>query len=101
VRTVEGDLVVGTGVRQYGHLINGAVVDPTDGFIDRINPATGRLVARFAAGTADETSAAIAAARREFDTGTWPRLTGAQRARILQRWSVLLEQNADLLIRLR
>jgi acyl-CoA reductase-like NAD-dependent aldehyde dehydrogenase len=81
-------------------LIDGVDVEPVEGFIDRINPATGRLVARFAAGTKDETRAAIAAARREFDTGTWSRLTGVQRARILQRWSALIEQNAERLIRI-
>jgi len=100
VSTVGSDLAVGAEVRQYGHLIDGAVVDPTQGYIDRFNPATGELVARFAAGTEDETRAAIAVARREFNSGRWPRMAGAQRARIMHKWSGLLEQNAERLIRL-
>jgi betaine-aldehyde dehydrogenase len=98
MRTIESHSAVSTGVRQYGHLIDGAFVEPADGYIDRINPATGQRVARFAAGTVEETRAAIRAARQEFDRGSWPRLSGTQRSRILQRWAVLLEQNAERLI---
>jgi acyl-CoA reductase-like NAD-dependent aldehyde dehydrogenase len=38
---------------------------------------------------------AVAAARRAFDEGEWPRMTGAQRGRILNKFADLLEEHAD------
>jgi acyl-CoA reductase-like NAD-dependent aldehyde dehydrogenase len=38
---------------------------------------------------------AVTAARRAFDEGEWPRMTGAQRGRILNKFADLLEEHAD------
>ena len=66
-------------------LIDGAWVDAADGStLERRSPAHDTLVAVYArAGTADA-ERAIAAARRAFDTGPWPRMKGAERARVLR-----------------
>ncbi|HET7398252.1 MAG TPA: aldehyde dehydrogenase family protein [Intrasporangium sp.] len=84
------------GLRTYGAFIDGTDV-PTDSSSERRNPATGELVARFAAGDEAMTDRAIAAARREFDRGPWPRLSGADRAAALRRLAALLQRDAELL----
>lgn len=48
------------------------------------------------AGAAD-VDRAVAAARRAFDSGDWPRLPAARRAALLRRLARLIEDNADLL----
>lgn len=62
-----------------------------------VSPRNGQVLARVAdAGTA-EVDLAVAAARRAFDTGPWPRLAPAERGRLLLRLADLLEQRrADL-----
>ena len=50
-----------------------------------LNPATNEVLALAAAGGATEVDAAVAAARRAFDDGPWPRLKVQQRAEILRR----------------
>lgn len=86
--------------RRYGHLIDGVEVTPANGYITRCNPANGEIVAEFANGTAEEAEQAILAARAEFDHGTWPQLSGVERARILQRWSALVLEHRDHLARI-
>ncbi|MFE7422165.1 aldehyde dehydrogenase family protein [Rhodococcus sp. NPDC057529] len=93
-------MVVSESVRQHAHVIGGRDVQPEDGYISRVNPATGEVVAMYANGTVEETLSAIAAARNEFDSGTWPQLSGTQRSRILQRWSDLIEAHAETLVRI-
>jgi coniferyl-aldehyde dehydrogenase len=77
-----------TEVRSYKHFINGEWVDPLDGeTIPRNNPATGALVAEFASGTEEDSRRAIAAARRAFYKGPWPRMTGNERGRLLYKFA--------------
>ena len=58
-----------TQVRRYKHLIGGEWVDASSGeTIPRNNPATGEMVAEFAAGTLEDTRKAVEAARAAFDT---------------------------------
>ena len=66
-------------------LIDGAWQDASDGStLERRSPAHDKLVAVYAqAGTADAEKA-IAAARRAFDHGPWPRMKGAERAHVLR-----------------
>lgn len=72
-----------TGPRIYGHHINGVEVSSTGALIERVNPANGILVARFADGDRVDVEAAVVAAREAFDHGPWPSLTGAERSRHL------------------
>jgi acyl-CoA reductase-like NAD-dependent aldehyde dehydrogenase len=86
-------------VRTYGHLIDGAERAGAE-LIDRRSPGTGALVAQFAAGSADDAQAAIAAARRAFDAGPWPRLSGSERARVLLDWAAAIRERGEQLARI-
>jgi acyl-CoA reductase-like NAD-dependent aldehyde dehydrogenase len=72
-----------TIVRCYQHFIDGRWVPGTGDTIDRHSPATGSLVAQFAAGDADTTDRAIAAARQAFDHSGWAHTDGAARGQLL------------------
>ncbi|MGA0541795.1 aldehyde dehydrogenase family protein [Neotabrizicola sp. VNH66] len=76
------------------HLIGGEWVDSTDTF-DRASPAHGVLVSRSAKGTAEDTEAAIAAARAAFDSGVWSRASGKDRATVLLKVADLIEANVE------
>ena len=86
-------------IRQYGHFIGGRREAIRES-IDRYNPATGELVARFAAGTSEDALRAVAAARGEFDGGDWPRLGGHERGIVLNRWAELIAAQRDRLARI-
>lgn len=72
-----------TTVRRYQHFIDGGWEPGTGDTIDRHSPATGALVAQFAAGDADTANCAIAAARHAFDHSAWAHTAGAERGRLL------------------
>ncbi|TKI03397.1 NAD-dependent succinate-semialdehyde dehydrogenase [Martelella alba] len=58
-----------------------------------INPATGEILADVAQVSADQTSAAIAAAAEALVA--WRAQTGKQRAAVMQRWAALIEQHQE------
>ena len=59
--------------RSYRQFIGGRFVDGAGaGTIERRSPADGRLVARYAEGTADDADLAVEAARAAFEEGPWP-----------------------------
>ena len=65
--------------------------------LERISPAHGALVSRYPRGGAAEVDAALAAARRAFDHGPWPRATAAERSRVLHRAADLIAAKAELI----
>lgn len=66
-------------------LIDGQWREAADGStLDRRSPAHDTLVAVYAKAGVADAERAIAAARRAFDHGPWPRMKGAERARILR-----------------
>ncbi|MCK1820091.1 aldehyde dehydrogenase [Streptomyces sp. XM83C] len=79
------------------HLIDGGEEAGAGGTFTVVSPRDGQVLAEVAdAGTA-EVDTAVAAARRAFDHGPWPRLAPAERGRILVRLAALLEEHrADL-----
>ncbi|MDM4719462.1 aldehyde dehydrogenase family protein [Micromonospora sp. WMMA1363] len=56
-------------------------------------PADGSLVATVAEATRDDTVAAIGAARRAFDEGSWPNAPAGERGAVLRRVADLLERD--------
>ena len=65
--------------------INGAWVTPVaGGTLPVIDPATEAVVHHIPAATAPDAQAAVTAARAAFDLGPWPRMTGAERAKVLR-----------------
>jgi len=72
--------------RDYQNLIDGRWVDAADGRTsERMSPAHDVVVGRYPAGGAEDLDRAVAAARKAFDDGPWPRVPGAERARVLIR----------------
>jgi acyl-CoA reductase-like NAD-dependent aldehyde dehydrogenase len=65
--------------------IDGAWADAADGCVlERKSPAHDRVVGVYAKAGVADAERAIAAARRAFDHGPWPRMKGAERARVLR-----------------
>ena len=76
--------------------IDGAFVEPAlGGFIEVIDPATEECFARAAAATEADVDAAVAAARRAFDHGPWPRMPAAQRAAVLRKVAMFIRDDLE------
>ena len=63
--------------------------------IDVINPATGDLLATVERGEAEDVNRAVAAARRAFESGPWPKLNASDRSKILWKIGELIDKNRD------
>ena len=73
------------------HHIDGAEEPGGGAVFPVVSPRDGRVLADVADGGAAEVDAAVAAARRAFDSGPWPCLAPAERGRALLRFADLLE----------
>ncbi|WP_089104970.1 aldehyde dehydrogenase [Streptomyces hyaluromycini] len=60
-----------------------------------VSPRDGQLLTQVADAGQAEVDHAVAAARRAFDAGPWPRLAPAERGRILLRLAELLEEHRE------
>nr|AWO14302.1 aldehyde dehydrogenase 2B4 [Crocus sativus] len=77
-------------------LINGNFVDSASGkTFPTLDPRTGEVIAHVAEGDAEDVNRAVAAARKAFDEGPWPRMTAYERSRILLRAADLIEKHND------
>ena len=80
-------------------LINGQWRPASDGAtLDSVDPATGRAIGKFPAGTAADADEAVRAARRAFPA--WKKTTPYDRGRLLQKAATLIEKHADELAEL-
>lgn len=78
------------------HLIWDRFVPSADGArFDSHDPHDGALLAQVAAGGAEDAARAVAAARRAFDEGPWPRMSTAERRVLLHRFADLVEANGE------
>ncbi|MEW2573118.1 aldehyde dehydrogenase [Streptomyces sp. NPDC047070] len=75
------------------HLIDGADEPGGGSTFAVVSPRDGQVLAEVADGGEAEIDAAVAAARRAFDHGPWPRLAPADRGRVLIRLADLLEEH--------
>ena len=76
--------------------INGAFVDAASGkTFDRISPIDGRLLAKVAAGEAEDIDRAVKAARASFENGVWAGQAPRARKRILIKFADLIAKHAD------
>ena len=64
---------------------------------DVVNPATAEVIAKVPKGGREDASRAADAAREAFDHGPWPRMTPADRAKIVWRLADLVEADVDRL----
>lgn len=62
-----------------------------------INPATEEQIAEFTDGGAEAIDAAVALARRAFESGVWSAMPGSERAKVLWRIAELIEQHTEAL----
>lgn len=77
-------------------LINGNFVDSASGkTFPTLDPRTGEVIAHVAEGDAEDINRAVAAARKAFDEGPWPRMSAYERSRILNRFADLIEKHND------
>src|SRR5205823_5890345 len=65
-----------------------------------INPATEEPSATVARGDERDVDLAVAAARKAFDGGPWPRMTAAERGRLVWKLGDLITQHIDEMARL-
>jgi acyl-CoA reductase-like NAD-dependent aldehyde dehydrogenase len=82
-------------------IIDGAAVDAVSGrTFATINPATEQVITQVAEAGAEDIDRAVKAARKAFTSGPWPRMTAAQRQRVLWKLGDLILEHADELARL-
>jgi aldehyde dehydrogenase (NAD+) len=73
------------------------VAPATDATIEVISPHTEEVIARVAEAREPDIDRAVAAARRAFDEGPWPRTTPGERADVMARLLAALQARADVL----
>lgn len=64
------------------------------------NPATGEKLADVAKGGREDVDRAVAAARRAFDTGPWPRMDVKERSALVRQMGERIQANMDTLAQL-
>ncbi|SAK79203.1 aldehyde dehydrogenase [Caballeronia temeraria] len=88
------------------HLLSGFYIDgqwvrpSSDASVSVVAPSTEQAFATVPVAKAEDVDNAVGAARRAFDTGPWPRMSGPDRAAYLRRMSALLASRLPLLSRL-
>jgi aldehyde dehydrogenase (NAD+) len=85
-----------TRIKSYSKLfIGGQWADPSsDKRIEVVSPSTEEVLAYVPEAQAADVDAAVAAARRAFDDGPWPRMSPAERAAALRRLGAVLHARA-------
>src|ERR1700753_3959815 len=73
---------------EYRHAANGRT-------FDCLSPIDGKLLAKVADSGAAAVDAAVAAARRAFDSGVWSGLNPRARKAVLLRWAASIREHAD------
>jgi acyl-CoA reductase-like NAD-dependent aldehyde dehydrogenase len=76
--------------------IDGRYLDAASGAtFDSINPATGKLLARVAAGDEEDINRAVSSARAAFRKGSWADLAPAKRKKILLRFAEAILKHTE------
>ena len=81
----------------YRMLVGGRSVDAVSGkIIERESPGhQGAVVGAWPDASEEDVKAAIGAARDAFDSGPWPRMSGAERSRLMYRVSELILERRE------
>ena len=85
-----------TTARDFKMLIDGQWVEGGDAPIERVAPSHGVIVSRFQAGSKADAERAIAAARKAFDEGPWPRMTASERSILLKAADLIAVRAEEL-----
>jgi aldehyde dehydrogenase (NAD+) len=78
-----------------GRLLIGGEFRESDETWTHHHPATGEEIGSFAVASEKDVDAAVRAARKAFDEGTWPRSRAGERIKVLRRYGDLLREHAD------
>ncbi|MGW6441857.1 aldehyde dehydrogenase family protein [Lentzea sp. NPDC055074] len=78
-----------------GRLLIGGEFREADETWTHHHPATGEEIGSFAVASAKDVDAAVLAARKAFDEGTWPRSRAGERIKVLRRYGDLLREHSD------
>jgi aldehyde dehydrogenase (NAD+) len=84
-------------------LIGGEWTSASDGeSFDTVNPATGEVLTKVAAGTRQDVDRAVTAARKAFDdpAGAWTKMPASERSKLLWKLADAIEANIDELAEL-
>src|SRR6476659_3778103 len=83
-------------VKDQPLLIGGKWLDSVSGkTFPTINPATGETICQVAEGDKADIDRAVQAARKAFEEGPWPRMSAAERGRLLNKLADLVETNKE------
>jgi acyl-CoA reductase-like NAD-dependent aldehyde dehydrogenase len=88
-------------LQTWNLLVGGQDVPAAGGeTFETVSPTTNQPIAIVAKAGLEDVERAVAAARRAFDDGPWPRMTPLERSRILHRVATLLRERIDEIARL-
>jgi 5-carboxymethyl-2-hydroxymuconic-semialdehyde dehydrogenase len=94
--TTINSLSVAANLGLQEHYIDGRFRSSISGAtFETLNPATNEVLALVADGGEDDVAAAVSAARRAFDEGSWPRMKAGERAAVLRRIAAAISEHAD------
>jgi acyl-CoA reductase-like NAD-dependent aldehyde dehydrogenase len=97
----ETPMATSNDLRREPLLIDGERVASADGqTFQTVEPATGRTLAEVAMAGPEDVNRAVAAARRAFDDGPWPRMSATQRGRVLHMVATLIRERLSSLAEL-
>jgi aldehyde dehydrogenase (NAD+) len=83
-------------VKDQPLFINGKWQDSVSGkTFPTINPSTGETICQVAEGDKADVDLAVAAARKAFEDGPWPRISASERGRLLNRLADLIERDRE------
>lgn len=78
--------------------VGGAWAMPqTSNMIEVVSPWTEQVIAAVAEASKEDVDVAVAAARKAFDTGSWPRMSIDERIAVMRRVGIALEANSERL----
>lgn len=93
---VEEPIIPPVQINYTKNLIDGQFVDAASGkTFPAYDPRTAEVIANVAEGDAEDIDRAVAAARKAFDEGPWPKMTPYERSRIMLRAADLIEKNME------
>jgi aldehyde dehydrogenase (NAD+) len=82
-------------VKDQPLFIGGKWLDSVSGkTFPTINPATGETICQVAEGDKADVDLAVKAARKAFESGPWPKMSAAERGRLLHKLADLIEEHA-------
>ncbi|MBK8015708.1 MAG: aldehyde dehydrogenase family protein [Betaproteobacteria bacterium] len=90
-----------SGLLEFQNFIDGKWRPAADGrTVDVVSPSDGKVFARIARGTASDIDDAVAAARRAFEEGPWPRMPAVERGRLMVKLGAKIAEHAEELAQL-